>query len=355
MILLVLAFCSFMARFLCWLPYAGLAKSGNVCSMQTPAFVKKIILHCILFPAFLPFSHAAETDSGEILPERGSFGLGWLDRTQSVASNTANGLADQIDRFFGEPRSDLEAAYSSLRLSVEQRWHEHNNSDSSLNLRGKLYLPRISERLSLLFSEDGGEGKDYYTQSAVEDSSQESINANLQFNLLNEVRNRLDFRLGLRSSLKAKASIRYRHELPQGTDLQHRIAQTLYFVDGNGYGSLFRYQLDKTLGNDALLRWSSDLRFEEGINGAFWSSELSHSHRISDQTAMLYYGRMYAQTSPGFVHSYDIGLRLRKNISRPWLFVELEPGHSWSQAGPEAKRLSSLYFLLRLEMAIGRI
>lgn len=323
--------------------------------MQNRLSVLHFAHHCILFLAFLPCSYAAETENQEVEPERGSFGLSWLDRTQSAASTTANSFANQVDRFFGEPRSDLEAAYSTLRLSVEQRWHEHNNSDTNLHLRGKLYLPRIDERLSLLFSEDEGEGKDYYDRNPLEDSHLESINANLQFNLMDEVRNRLDFRLGLSSSLQGKASIRYRRELPDGDDLQHRFAQTLYFVDGTGFGSLSRYQLDKTLGTDTLLRWSSDLRFEEGINGAFWSSELSHSRRISDQTALLTYGRIHAQTSPGFVHSYDVGLRLRKNISRPWLFMELEPGHSWSKEAPDSKRRSSLYFFLRLEMAIGRI
>ena len=77
----------------------------------------------------------------ESIPEQGSFGLGWLDQTQQYASNSANNLAGKIDRFFGEPRSDLEAAYSSLRISVEQLLHEDAGSSTKLRLRGKVHLP----------------------------------------------------------------------------------------------------------------------------------------------------------------------------------------------------------------------
>ncbi len=68
--------------------------------------------------------------------------------------------------------------------------------------------------------------------------------------------------------------------MPQGDNLQHRFAQTLYFIDAQGFGSLSRYQLDKTLGERTMLRWSSDLRFEEELSGAFWSSEPSNSYRV---------------------------------------------------------------------------
>jgi len=179
--------------------------------------------------------------------------------------------------------------------------------------------------LSLLFSEDEGEGTDFYDQLDIENPNQESINANLQFNILNKLRNRLDFRLGLRSSLRAKASIRYRYELPSGNDMQHRFANTLYFIDGDGFGSLSRYEIDKALSNTSLIRWGNDFRVEENVSGARWSSQLSYSRQVSDQTALLYYFGINGITQPGFITDYGLGFRFRKNIGRPWLFAELEP------------------------------
>ena len=289
------------------------------------------------------------------IPAEGSFGLGWLDQGQSFASNSVNNFAKTVDRFFGEPRSDLEAAYSTLRITTEYLWRQNNSSDTSLHLRGKIHLPVANERLSLLFSEDEGEGTDFYDQLDIENPNQESINANLQFNILNKLRNRLDFRLGLRSSLRAKASIRYRYELPSGNDMQHRFANTLYFIDGDGFGSLSRYEIDKTLSNTSLIRWGNDFRVEENVSGARWSSQLSYSRQVSDQTALLYYFGINGITQPGFITDYGLGFRFRKNIGRPWLFAELEPGHSWSKLTEHSSRHGNFYLFLRLEAAIGRI
>lgn len=314
---------------------------------------RKLAHFILLLSGMLPCSVLLAAD--EPIPEEGSFGLGWLDETHAIATSSANTLANQVDRFFGEPRSDLEAAYSSLRLTLEHSWHEQRNDDINLRLRGKLYLPRINERLSLLFSEDEGEGEDYYEQNNLDSSNQESVRANLQFNLFNAISNRLDFRLGLRSSLKAKASIRYRQDFNGGDNIQHRLTETLFFVDGEGAGSITRYELDNSLSETSLLRWTTDLRAEENVSGANWFSQLSYSRRISDQTALVYYTRISGQTSPDYVNNYGVGFRIRRNLGRSWLFGEVEPGHDWLKLGEHEDRESSFYLYLRLEMAIGRI
>lgn len=298
------------------------------------------------------YSQAAEENT---LPDNGSFGLGWLDQSQAAASNYVNSFAKTVDRFFGEPRSDLEAAYSTLRISTEYFWHQTNHSDTKLRIRGKIHLPIANERISLLFTEDEGEGKDFYDQTNVENLSQESTNANLQFNLFDSLKNRLDIRFGLRSSLQGKASIRYRHELPSGDTVQHRFINTFYFVDGDGFGSLSRYELDKALTSTSLLRWSNDFRMEENFSGAQWGSRISYSRQVSDQTALSYYFNLNGLTAPKYISAYGVGFRIRKNIGRPWLFAEIEPGHAWSKLSVHAKRQTDFYIFLRLEAAIGRI
>jgi hypothetical protein len=313
------------------------------------------IVACTLFSTLLSPSLLAQENEENTVPEEGSFGLGWLDQGQSIATNSVNNFARTVDRFFGEPRSDLEAAYSSLRITTEYLWHQNNGSDSSVRLRGKIHLPVANERLSLIFSEDEGEGTDFYDQLDIENPDQESINTNLQFNVFNKLRNRLDFRLGLRSSLRAKGSLRYRYELPEGNNIQHRFANTLYFIDGEGFGSLSRYEFDKALSSTSLIRWGSDIRVEENVSGAYWASQLSYSRQVSDQTALLYYTGISGITSPDFISDYSVGFRFRKNIGRPWLFAELEPGHSWAKLSEHSSRQGNFYFFLRLEVAIGRI
>jgi hypothetical protein len=285
---------------------------------------------------------------------RGFFGLGWLDSTQSFSSTQANALASQLDRYFGVERSDLEAAYSSFRFMPELRWQEGEQFDMRFRLRGRLHLPRIDERISLVFSEDQGEGTSYYTQNPVFDQAQ-STKVNMEVNLLDRVKDRVDFRVGLRSNLAIRTSMRYRYESPLSDTLDNRISQTIYFIEDTGLGSFTQYQLDKSLTENSLLRWSNEYRHEEKLKGDEWSTSLFHLSRLGSNGAIGYFVRVAGNTSHNYVELYQVGVRLRRNFARPWLFWEFSPGYQWEQTSNLANRDGSWIASFRLEMAIGRM
>ena len=295
--------------------------------------------------------HAAEP-AAPGADEDGVFALGWLDQTQAFSSTRANALAQQLDRFFGVERSDLEAAYSSLRLTVEGRWEEANAVEPRLRLRGRLHLPRIDERFSLIFSEDQGEGTSYYTQNPAF-VEQQSTRVNLEVNLGEEGKDRWDFRVGLRSSGKLRTSMRYRYEDSLAENLFHRLSETVYFIDGIGYGSFTQYQLDRSLSPSALLRWSTEFRAQESLDGNEWASSLSYLFRNSDSSGLSTFVGINGNTRDSFVGRYQVGLRLRRNVARPWLFWEFLPGYQWEKVSPLTPREGGIFATLRLEMAIG--
>jgi len=302
-----------------------------------------------------PFASAADNGQMEEIDENvpGVFGLGWLDQTQSFASDSANALANQLDRFFGVQRSDIEAAYSALRVTATESWNDIDDFDSGLRLRGKVHLPRINERISLIFSEEDGDGTSYYSGNNASVAQQETTRVNLEINLADEKAHRLFFRVGLRSGLKGRVSMRYRYEpVTQGNTI-NRFTQSFYFKDGDGFGSFSRYQLDHVLNEESLIRWTNDVRFEESFTGSEYTSSLEFLQFRSSQTAMSWYARVNGETSPGFVANYDLGVRIRKNISREWLFLELEPGYTWRKQAYNIAREGTPYIVLRLEMAIG--
>lgn len=295
---------------------------------------------------------AQGTDQGSTADRKGFFGLGWLDQTQAFSSNRADALATDLDRFFGVERSDLEAAYSSLRLIPEIR-SEEGGTEMRLRLRGRLHLPRIDERLSLIFSEDQGEGTSYYTQNPIFNEPQ-STRVNVELNLREREKYRFDFRVGLRSSLKLRTSVRFRYESDISQRLNNRLSQTLYFIDGKGFGSFTQYQVDRSLTSDSLLRWSTEYRHEEKLLGDEWGTSLSWLSRINSNGGLSYFARMSANTDQDYIGNYQIGVRLRQNIARPWLFWEFSPGYQWEKASPAGRRNGGLFAIVRLEMAIGR-
>jgi hypothetical protein len=315
---------------------------------QVPVILILVMLCPLLFGAAENTGEGEEFDAPPPV-----FGLAWLDQTQSFASNSANSLANQLDRFFGVQRSDMEAAYSSLRLTTIQSWNDIDNFETGIRLRGKVHLPRINERVSLIFSEEDGDGTTYYTQNAASISQQETTRVNLEVDLTEDSAHHLFFRVGVRSGLKGRVSMRYRYEPDTDGSTENRFTQSLYFKDGKGFGSFSRYQVDHIISDDALLRWTNDLRFEETYSGSEYTTSLEYLTSRSNRTAISWYGRINGETRPDFVASYDLGFRLRKNIYREWLFVELEPGYTWRKEAINLDRKGTPYVFLRLEMAIG--
>ena len=296
---------------------------------------------------------AADVPAAVELTEEPYFGIGWLDQTQSFGTARADALAQQLDRYFGVERSDLEAAYSSLRLTTEARWQEADYIEPRVRLRGRLHLPRVNERMSLIFSEDQGEGTTYYNQNPAFVEEQ-STRVNLEVNLGEHARDRWDFRIGLRSSGRLRTGVRYRYEDGLGRNFFHRLSETIYYIDGTGYGSFTQYQVDRALTPNSLLRWSSEFRAQESLPANEWGSSLSYMFRDSDSSGISVFVGANGNSRDDFVGRYQLGLRLRRNVARPWLFWEILPGYQWEKLSATTPREGGLFAAVRLEMAIGR-
>lgn len=280
----------------------------------------------------------------------------WVDDTHTYVANSAHELANWIDHFFGSPRDDIESAYSSLRLTFESEWEEGQGRDNAVRLRGKVHLPRINERLSLIFTDEEGEisATDENVNRVAGET--ETTRLALQYKAKEKGRARLDYRLGLRSSLKLRASARYRYEIPWGEHITQRFVQTLYFIDGEGFGSRSRYEYDHLLGENYLFRWSNNARFYEKSDGVEWSSRFLLGQRRNEKSAMSYFTWVNGDTRPNYLTtSYGLGVRYRKNFYRPWLFYELEPAYAWKRELPEDDREGVLIFSVRLEIAVEQL
>lgn len=295
-----------------------------------------------------------DKEAAESASRDGFFGLGWLDATQANFSNRANSLANRVDRFFGSERSDLEAAYSSLRLGTEFRHTEAEGVETHLRLRGRLYLPRVNDRISLIFSEDKGEGSDYYAENEILNEPQ-STRVNLEVNLGADDNHRFDFRIGLRSNLKLRTSVRYRYENALSENMLHRLSETVYFIDGTGLGSFTQYQVDRALNDVSLIRWSNEFRAEKDLHGLEWSTSLNHVSSYDNNLAVIYFVSMSGLSQNDYVSRYQIGTRFRRSIARPWLFLEVSPAYRWDKLAENQRREGEFFALVRLEMAIGRL
>ncbi|MCK9503443.1 MAG: hypothetical protein M0Q95_04575 [Porticoccaceae bacterium] len=272
----------------------------------------------------------------------------WLDSSHSYVVEHADNIAEWMNNFFGDVRTEEEAPYSTLRLRLEQEWDENDQFDSDIKLRGKVYLPNFNNKLSLLFSdEDTGEtGRD----DLLIDERDTPEDVSLQYRVSEKERSSLDFRVGVRSSINLKTSARYRYTYPLSEKLIGMASQEILYLGGDGFASKTRLEFDRILNEDKLIQWHNKVEWQENISGITWNTSLSLDKRLSDKKAFSYFVGMDGETEPeNQVNNYVVGIRYRQNMLRPWLYGEIQPSYRWSKEFPGAERDGAVVILFRLE------
>lgn len=252
----------------------------------------------------------------------------WVDSSRDYARESADAFALWFDGFFGDQRYDEDSPYSSLRLSIENDWVESEGNDGRVRLRGRLYLPQFNEKLSVVFSDE--EDVDLVNNNLSNEGREEDTNLDLQFTNDQQKNHRIDYRLGLRSSFKGRASVRYRYNDIFFNSYLGRLSQRVQFIDGDGFESRTRVDIERSIDEKKLLRWSNQVEIAEEVDGVEWVSTIQRIKRISSSRAISYFLSVNGETRPDYlVTSYGFGLRYRQSIFRPWLFIEVDPALAW--------------------------
>lgn len=278
----------------------------------------------------------------------------WLDSSHDYIGGSADGLVSWVDSFFGVPRYEYESASSSLRLRTENEWEEGEGNSFKVKLRGKVRLPRAKKRISLVFTDDDG---DEDTQDVfIKDANNESkTNVGLSVNVRDGKRSRVDYGVRLSSSFKIKVNARFRYQVHAGENYVNRFTNTVYFNDGEGFGTTARYELDRVLDKNRFIRWSNKGKFAEDIDGVEWSSQVTLSERLNERSAISKFVWTSGDTRPDYLTtSYGLGLTYRRSFIRSWLFYELEPRYAWSRDTRQDNREGIALFTIRVEALIDK-
>ncbi|KJS08929.1 MAG: hypothetical protein VR73_04015 [Gammaproteobacteria bacterium BRH_c0] len=286
------------------------------------------------------------------LPEPAPQDNVWLDSSHEYVVGKADNIAVWMDNFFGVNRVDEEAPYSTLRLRVEQEWDEMEGWETGLKLRGKVHLPKLNKRLSLLFADDDEKtGQDdllLERQNSPDDVA-------LQYTAREKKHYRVDFKVGLRSSLHPKTSARYRYEHPLSDSIIGRFSQEALYRTDDGFGSRTRLEFDKILDENKVLQWYNRVEWEEEESGVSMNTGLAFNRRLGEHRALGYFIAISGKTDPeAFSTAYGFGMRYRQNIYKEWLFAEVQPNYFWRRAEFEDSREGAAAILFRLEAVFTR-
>jgi hypothetical protein len=278
---------------------------------------------------------------------------GWVEGGHRYAARKADEMTQWVDNFFGNDERDLEQAYSRLRLRTIYDWDDRLDNEIKVRLGGKVSLPQISERLDLVFR---GEDMDGFNDRGVEDADEDRIG--LQYEVGPEDRRNGRFKLtvGFGSS-GPKPGVKYVYQDALAEDVSFRFTQRFtYDLGDGGYGSS-RFVVDKALRERELIRAYTRFLYGEKTEGTEWSTSLSYARGWEGKGGRVGASWLYVgadgQTEPyDFVKNYKVGMRIRRQAYKDFLFWEIEPSYNWRIDEPYFDREGAWRIELRLEFLL---
>ncbi len=291
------------------------------------------------------------TPAADIPPPTPTQQQRWIDARYEGFTNSADRLAMWVDGFFSQTRAVEDAATSLIRVRPEYSWDDDDNGDWKVRVTGRLFLPAASDRLSLVFlGEDDDFDSQFYDPGITSDGSS---TVGLQYRVTDRAQSRIDLTAALKSGPKGKLGGRYRFQLPLGERTRLRLSEEIFWIGGDGFGSLSRFDVDRSLDENTLLRWANKATISEASNGVEWSSVAAWIRRLDGDHALRAFAFIRGETDPRFLKTRGVGSSYRRRFLRDWLFWEVEPRYEWRKARAGENRDGVLGVDLRLEIVLG--
>ena len=278
---------------------------------------------------------------------------GWVEGGHRYAARKADEMTQWVDNFFGNDERDLEQAYSRLRLRTIYDWDDRLDNEIKVRLGGKVSLPQISERLDLVFR---GEDMDGFNDRGVEDADEDRIGLQYEVGPADRRNGRFKLTVGFGSS-GPKPGIKYVYQDALAETVNFRFTQRFtYDLGEGGYGSS-RFVVDKALRERELIRAYTRFLYGEKTEGTEWSTSLSYARGWEGASGRVGASWLYigadGQTEPyDFVKNYKVGMRIRRQAYKDFLFWEIEPSYNWRIDEPYFNREGAWRIELRLEFLL---
>ena len=250
----------------------------------------------------------------------------WVDSSHRFATDRTMALTRWVDSFFGDMDGDAEIAESRLRLKITADWDERLGTETRVSVGGKVNLPRLADRVDLVFR---GDDPDELVTGDEDDPSQSQVGLQVMLDESASGNHRTDFTVGL-SGAGPKPGVKYRYKTLWGPNTSFRFSQRAQYDFDDGGFATTKLDIDYALSRRSLIRTQNRVLYGENSDGAEWSSNVGVVRQWAvengfERAAYLYAG-IRGHTEPdSYIENYQVGLRLRAQAIREFLFFELEP------------------------------
>lgn len=277
----------------------------------------------------------------------------WVDSGHRFATNQTMALTRWVDGFFGDIESDAETLESRLRIKASTQWDERLPNQNRVTVGGKVDLPRLADRVDLVFR---GDDPDELIRGDQSDPSQSQVGLQVNLDESASGKHRTDLTVGLSSS-GPKPGFKYRYHTPLNLDTALRFSQRVQYDLDDGAYATTKFDIDYVLSATSLLRTQNRVLYGRDAEGAEWSTNFGRVRQWTNEEgferASFFYAEVQGQTKPSsYVNNYQLGLRFRAQALRKFLFFELEPTFNYRMDAPSAPREGAWAIEARVEFLL---
>ncbi|MDH5476932.1 MAG: hypothetical protein OEY50_01240 [Nitrospinota bacterium] len=283
-----------------------------------------------------------------------------IDEQHKWFSGELESTAILVDSYFDNENTNIESNQSQIKVNLAVFYEQGSVPNPGMGLDVKLVLPRFEKRLHLIINGDPEElttGADQTIRnpsSILPKAEDVPKTAALRYFLI--AVDRMSLSLDGGADVKGTdpllfLSSRYRLNIDlHPTKL--RFTQYAKWYTDTGSQLITRFEWDQLLNDSWLMRSSAEGSWYEQKEGYFYFGRLEMYHTLKRNSVIYYSGTLYLATMPeNRISNMVIKALHRRNIWRPWFFIEGAVQASW----PEETRYTVVPAVsLNVQILFGR-
>jgi len=280
----------------------------------------------------------------------------WLDTGHEAVSRSFFWTVERLDRFFSDEREvDPPRARSFVRWRNDLRIREDGALAAATDFMAEVRLPALDrrlERLRLSVTGSTVSAMDQLFPGSAQPDAVSSASVGLRGALLDTLRTSADAQVGLlfRLPLGWYTRLRLRRVEPLGWGVVARGAIAVFWQTNTGYGTRQDVSLERRLLPWLVARTDASGILTQRTRGYEWGGWASLLAAAGERTALSVSAGALGATDLGLeVERYRLLARVRRDVVRRWIFLEVEPQVEWThQRGDGFRRMRAI--VLRLEL-----
>jgi hypothetical protein len=317
-------------------------------------------------------SSAPPTLPDNVTPAVGDIpgGSSRTDRAHAYVDRKFNRVVSWVDGLFGgEAPGDPGMTGNFLRWGNELRAEEGSGIRYHPSLRARVRLPKLGKRFRLVIVE---ENREEAVAPVPSDPGTPVVNTPTEANTLRAVNTELRYYTHDTRSGYLFLAAGSRFVWPPETFVRARALKrfllgdnsfaspsvTPFWQDRIGFGVTPQLDFGVPIARNHLFLWTNSATVFDKRKGILWGTEVSLTRFLSSPAAVALAVGASGSTRQSAVEDnfrmisnrYNVAVRYRRNLFKPWFVLELSPEGIWRREGEGGRKFVAA-FVARLEVS----